>query len=162
MGLIAERELVSVGGEDMETFWIILIGAAGIGLLLGLRKNQAAQEAKTAYEASLAALKSDPTNAELRQATLELGRKYSNLTRNGKGVALFDEVALMNDLNAAAGGTMAIAQPPGMPPTSRSAGTTSDGNSVEARLERLSRLKEKGLIDDTEFQEKRASILGDL
>jgi hypothetical protein len=145
----------------MDTFWIILIGAILIGLLVGLGKNQAAQEAKKSYEASLTGLKSDPTNAELRQTTLEVGRKYSNLTRNGKGVALFDEVALMNDLNAVAGGTMAIAQPPG-PVTPRAATTPSDGGSVEARLERLSRLKERGLIDDAEFQEKRASILGDL
>ncbi len=146
----------------MESFWVILIGAVVIGLLLGLGKNQATQEAKKAYEASLAALKSDPTNTELRQAALELGRKYSNLTRNGKGVALFDEVALMNDLNAAAGGTMAIAQPPGLVAGSRATSTTSDGGSVEDRLERLSRLKEKGLIDEAEFQEKRASILSDL
>ncbi len=68
----------------------------------------------------------------------------------------------MNDLNAAAGGTMAIAQPPGLVAGSRATSTTSDGGSVEDRLERLSRLKEKGLIDEAEFQEKRASILSDL
>jgi hypothetical protein len=146
----------------METFWIILIGVVVIGLLAGLGKNQAAAEAKKAYEVSLTDLKSDPTNAELRQATLELGRKYSNLTRNGKGVALFDEVALMNDLNAAAGGTMAIAQPIGRAMVHGAAAPDPSSGSVEARLEQLTRLKEKGLIDDTEFQERRASILGDL
>jgi len=83
----------------MDSFWIILIGIVVIGLLVGLGKGQKAEEAKKVYGASLTALKLDPTNAELRQVTLELGRKYSNLTRNGKGVALFDEVALMNDLN---------------------------------------------------------------
>ncbi|HKV11205.1 MAG TPA: SHOCT domain-containing protein [Thermoanaerobaculia bacterium] len=146
----------------MDAFWVILIGAVVVGLLIGLGKNQAAQEAKKAYEDSLTALKFDPTNAGLRQATLELGRKYSNLTRNGKGVALFDEVALMNDLNAAAGGTMAIAQPLGLPVASRATASPSEGETVEDRLERLSRLKEKGLIDDAEYQEKRTSILGDL
>lgn len=146
----------------MDTFWIILIVALGVGLLVGLGKNQAAQEAKKAYEESLSSLKSDPTNAELRQATLEKGRKYSNLTRNGKGVALFDEVALMNDLNAAAGGTMAIAQSPGPVVISRASATASGVESAEVRLDQLSRLKSKGLIDDAEFQEKRARILGDL
>jgi hypothetical protein len=146
----------------MDAFWIILIGVVVISFLVGLGKNQAAAEAKKAYEASLANLKSDPTNAGLRQATLELGRKYSNLTRNGKGVALFDEVALMNDLNAAAGGTMAIAQPTRPVVVSGVAATTPGAGSVEARLEQLSRLKEKRLIDDAEFQERRASILSDL
>jgi Short C-terminal domain len=142
----------------MDTFWILLIGVVVIGLLVSLGKNQKADEAKKAYQASLTDLKSDPTNAGLRQATLELGRTYSNLTRNGRGVALFDEVALMNDLNAAAGGTMAIAHPTMPAVVSEAAGA----GSVEARLEQLSRLKERGLIDDAEFRERRASILGDL
>lgn len=146
----------------MDTFWIILIGAVVIGLLIGIGKNQATEEAKKAYAASLTKLKSDPTNAGLRQSTLDLGRKYSNLTRNGKGVALFDEVALMNDLNAAAGGTMAIAQAPGMAPRHVAAGTASGTGSIEARLEQLSRLRDRGLIDDAEFKDRRAGILSDL
>lgn len=141
----------------MDSFWIIIIGVGVISLLVALGKNQGAAEAKQAYEASLARLRSDPTNPALRQGTLELGRrKYSNLTRNGKGVALFDEIALMNDLNAVAGGTMAIAQPP--MPTFPAAGT----ESIEVRLEQISRLKERGLINDAEFQEKRSRILGHL
>jgi len=145
----------------MDSFWIIIIAIVVIGLLAALGKNQKAEEAKKAYQASLIQLKSDPTNAGLRQATLDLGRKYSNLTRNGKGVALFDEVALMNDLNAAAGGTMAIANP-SVPTVSRAAVAVSGEGSVEARLEQLSRLKDKGLIDDAEYRERRTNILGEL
>jgi hypothetical protein len=146
----------------MDSFWIIIIGVVVIGLLAAMGKNQKAEEARKAYQASLADLKSDPTNAGLRQVTLELGRKYSNLTRNGKGVALFDEVALMNDLNAAAGGTMAIANPSGPALVPKATGAVPGGGSVEARLEQLSRLKEKGLIDDVEFRDRRAHILGEL
>lgn len=142
----------------MDTFWVILIGAVVIGILAAIGKNQKIEEAKRAYQASLANLKSNPTNAGLRQTTLELGRKYSNLTRNGKGVALFDEVALMNDLNAVAGGTMAIAHAPSPAVISGASGP----GSVEMRLKQLSRLKEEGLIDEAEFRERRASILGDL
>src|SRR4051812_19834649 len=123
----------------MDTFWVIIIGVVAIGVLVGLGKNQKAEEAKKAYQGSLADLKSDPTNAGLRQATLALGRKYSNLTRNGKGVALFDEVALMNDLNAAAGGTIAIAQPVMPAVVSDAAGAIPGAVSVETRLEQLSR-----------------------
>lgn len=145
----------------MDSFGVIIIVVVVIGLFAALGKSQKSEEARKAYQASLAELKSDPTNAELRQTTLELGRKYSNLTRNGKGVALFDEVALMNDLNAAAGGTMAIASL-SVPTVSRAAVAVPGEGSVEARLEQLSRLKDKGLIDDAEYRERRTHILEEL
>jgi hypothetical protein len=50
---------------------------------------------------SLKDLKKDPANSDLRQKTLALGRAYSNLARDSKGQTIFDEVALLNDLNAA-------------------------------------------------------------
>jgi hypothetical protein len=146
----------------METFWIILVAVIGIGLLAGIAKKQKIEEAKKAYVASLSRLKSDPTNAGVRQATLELGRKYSNLTRNSKGITLFDEVALMNDLNAAAGGAMTIANLTAQSGLSLSGAMANLGGSIGDRLRQLSRLKEEGLIDDSEFRERRARILSEL
>ncbi len=64
-------------------------------------RRSAIEKAKAAYQRSLGALATAPTNAALKKQTLTLGRTYSNLTRDRKGVALFDEVALMNDINAA-------------------------------------------------------------
>ncbi|MDY7092707.1 MAG: hypothetical protein SX243_07015 [Acidobacteriota bacterium] len=144
----------------MDSFWIILIGAAIFGILIAIGKNQAKETAETAYKQSLTELKLDPTNAELREKTLDLGRKYSNLTRDGKGIAIFDEIALMNDLNAAAGGSMALADgPPTQPPLRDQAPPRAN---PEARLKQLTSLKEKGLIEEEEFEERRAKILDEL
>ena len=76
-------------------------------LILVVAANAAAEAkkrlaaAKLAYENSLAELRNLPTSPELRIQTLELGRIYSNLTRGQQGVAIFDEIALKNDIDAA-------------------------------------------------------------
>jgi len=63
-------------------------------------------EAKKAYEIALAKLASNPGDNSLRIAALDAGRHYADLARKAagsKGRAIFDEVALSNDLNARAG-----------------------------------------------------------
>jgi hypothetical protein len=72
-------------------------------------QRDARAKAQAAYQASLQALTNDPTNPELPQRTLELGRAYSRITRRSRSVTIFDELALLNDINAAFGGRMAIA-----------------------------------------------------
>jgi len=74
------------------------------------RQAQILGEAKAAYQDSLTQLKADPTNSNLRETTLHFGRTYSNLTRNNKGVTIFDEVALSNDINAACGGATRLTE----------------------------------------------------
>ncbi|HVR10847.1 MAG TPA: SHOCT domain-containing protein [Thermoanaerobaculia bacterium] len=96
---------------------------------------------------------SDHGNPDLRQKTLELGRAYSQLTRKGKGVALFDEVALANDLNAAAGGSTVIASSRNANPA---AATELD------RLRKLDQLKQGGLLSEQEYAAKRQKIIDDL
>lgn len=64
-------------------------------------------------------------------------------------------MALSNDINAAAGGTTAIAapartQPSPVVPT------------AEDRLAQLARLKEKGLITDDEYTTKRQKLLDEV
>jgi len=58
--------------------------------------------ARDNYFSSLAKLKTDPTNADVKQETLRLGRNYSEQTRKRKGVGstvtIYDEMALMNDI----------------------------------------------------------------
>jgi hypothetical protein len=97
-------------------------------------------------------LKSDPVNAELRQYALHLGRTYSNLTRNKKGVTVFDEVALMNDINAVCAGATSIAKSHG----------DREAISIEDRLTRLSELKSKGLISEQEYDSRRQGILDEV
>lgn len=112
--------------------------------------------AKNDYFRSIKALKSDPTNADLRQTTLSLGRKYSEVTRqiqNGnKSVTIYDEMALMNDINAAC--AAAYSQVPMQ--------TKPYVEPIEERLNKLNKLKDSNLIDDQEYQERRRKILDEI
>ena len=118
----------------------------------GKKAEQARQEAYEAYQKSLARLKSNPINADLRQQALNLGRKYSNLTRDKKGVTVYDEVALMNDINAACAGAASMARP--------QQGLMSQ--TIEERLAKLSELKSKGLISEQEYTSRRQRILDEV
>lgn len=102
--------------------------------------------AKENYENSLYELKKDPANADLKQATLELGRNYSSLTRDNNGVTTVDEVALMNDINAACAALS-------------STNTPLVSESIEDRLNNLSNLLGKGLITQREYDSRRKEIL---
>ena len=142
--------------KDDPTGGFTCIGAIVI-ILIALavsnnRKNKEIALARAAYQDSLTRLKSNPTNADLRQRTLELGRIYSHLTRKKRGVTLFDEVALMNDINAACAGATFVYQ------TSRAAATSS----IEERLAKLSELRAKGLIDEQEYNSRRQKILDEV
>lgn len=108
--------------------------------------------AKQDYDDALAWLKRRPTDADLKQRTLHFGRVYANLTRNRRGVAIFDEIALMNDINAACAGAAGQPQPTEAVPTL----------SVEARLTQLSKLKESGFISDQEYAQRRQKILDEI
>ncbi len=116
------------------------------------QRAKALEDARQAYQNSLTYLKANPTNAEVRQGTLEYGRRYSNLTRNRKGVTIFDEVALMNDINAACGGATTIAEKKPVP----------QSQTIEGRLQKLAELKDKGLIDDEEYSMRRQRILDEV
>jgi hypothetical protein len=121
-------------------------------------KKQAEKQAETlaqaraAYQNSLINLKANPTSADLRQRTLEYGRAYSNLTRNKSGVTVFDEVALMNDINAACAGATTITEKK----------STATKQSIEERLVKLAELKSKGLIDEQEYAARRQKILDEV
>jgi hypothetical protein len=110
-------------------------------------------EAQTKYQESLKKLKNNPTDASLREITLGLGRIYSDLLRNETGVTAFDEIALMNDINAACAGATFISnyKEQTMPP-----------QSIEDRLTKLKELKAKGLIDENEYNSKRQKILDEV
>lgn len=124
----------------------IIVAAAASADAAQKRKDQA----RVAYQSSLEELKRSPANADLRQRTLELGRFYSNLMRDQKGNTLFDEVALMNDINAACAATLQVvtAQPP--------------SGDLEERLRTLKGLKDKGLIDDAEYAKRKAELLAQI
>lgn len=131
---------------------VIMAVAFGAGLLLMFTENEAKakalRSAEATYRSSLASLKASPTNADLKEETLRRGRIYSNLTRNRKGVTLYDEVALLNDINAAC----ARAGVPEMP-------AVSSTKTIEDRLAQLKQLREKALITDQEYESRRAELI---
>jgi hypothetical protein len=136
--------------------WVFIIGGVVIAVLAAMGKSTAMKAAKTAYEKSLNDLAADPTNAALRKATLALGRAYANLTRDQKGVTVFDEVALMNDINAACGGALAI------PQANSGSNSLTKNSSLHDRLKQLEDLKNQGLISDAEYSSKRTQLLAEI
>jgi hypothetical protein len=140
----------------MEIFIFLVIVGVIVAVLAGVAQANALEKARQAYQGSLTQLTNDPTNPQKRQATLALGRAYSNLTRNKKGVTVFDEVALMNDINAACGGAATFA---GTGPLTSTAHVQV---SAEARLTKLQTLREQNLISPEEYEAKRQQVLNEL
>jgi hypothetical protein len=62
------------------------------------------ERAREAYTASLEQLKTESTCSDCRQEALRLGRIYMGMTREDRKVTIYDETAIANDINAAAGG----------------------------------------------------------
>ena len=131
-------------------FLVIVIGII-IAIVSGDGKAKQLGAARLAYQNSLAVLKKQPTNADVKQRTLALGRAYSNLTRDSKGVTMFDEVALSNDISAACAGA-----------TAHLVAVPAARDTPEARLEKLAALRTRGLVDDQEYQAERRRILSEI
>ncbi|HKO60027.1 MAG TPA: SHOCT domain-containing protein [Pyrinomonadaceae bacterium] len=149
--LLLQGQDTAVEGLICPIIVILVIALIGYSVSNGNKKRaEALENARRAYHSSLERLKQNPTDANLRQTTLGLGRNYSNLTRNRKGVTVFDEVALMNDISAACAGA------------SRSGPGAPEPLSIEARLTRLVELRNQGVIDETEYAEKRQRILDEI
>ena len=118
--------------------------------------NQAKRytNAKNSYFENLARLKKDPSNPELRQQTLGKGREFCAITRECQGqnkvVTIYDEVALMNDINAACAASTTIS----------SKGENS--LTIEGRLAKLAELKDQNLISESEYNQRRQKILDEI
>ena len=97
VGLALMEGFARSGG--FRTMSAIIVGAAiGIGIRLIVITGRLT--AKRKYRESLQQFKSDPSNPDFREETIERGREYSNMTRNLFGARGFGEDALMNDINA--------------------------------------------------------------
>ncbi|HEY3779581.1 MAG TPA: SHOCT domain-containing protein [Fimbriimonadaceae bacterium] len=134
-------------------FAAVVIAAA---IALGISQANAKEKARIAYDNALTQLRQHPTDPAKRIAALSRGRIYSNLSRNQKGVALYDEVAIQNDIGAATAG--AVHQVPQTPAPSPAVPSVSPAD----RLEKLDDLRTRGLISEDEYQNQRARILADL
>ena len=151
---------VFLWSEDMIGTAILVFFVGLIALVIGgiaklnRERAEALAAARMKYRTALDELKNDPTNPNLREATLESGKAYARLCRQGS-VAIFDEAALANDIDVAAA---AHAQPQTSTAPSEAVVQTQDSQAtlppLEERLTKLKSLREKGLIDEDEFREK--------
>jgi hypothetical protein len=114
--------------------------------------------AKTAYQEALKELKSRPNDPDLREKVLQFGRVYAAKVRNEKGTSIFDEVALMNDINAACAratvGENSVAK---VHVTNVAA---MGGPTVAEQIEKLGKLFLEGVISAPEFERGKALFLG--
>jgi hypothetical protein len=132
-------------------FCLVLIVLVLVPLILISNSQRKAQEeaarrlqaANDAYRSALAKLKANPTDPNLKEETLRLGRAYAAMSREQKAATIYDEMALMNDINAA------------------TAGATKQASveSVEDRLRKLADLQVKGLISADEYAERRKRLI---
>jgi hypothetical protein len=131
---------------------LLLLGGIALFFVSNANSAEAARrkrillDANDAYHGSLAELKAAPNNPDLKQKTLELGRAYSNLTRQSKGVTVYDEMALANDISAA----------------TAASGTTAPAATVAERLARIDDLKASGAITAEEHAAQRQKIVGEV
>lgn len=111
------------------------------------------RKAEQDYYSSLNDLKNSPNNSDIKQEVLAKGRYFSSLTRQFQGingVTVVDEVSIMNDINAACAGATLFPQ------------NTKSHSIIEERLAKLSELKEKNLISEDEYNQRRQKILDEI
>ena len=126
---------------------ILLMVSGGVIVVVFIIWSNKMEEAKKAYYRSLEKLINNPTNMNIRQEMLYLGRVYLKLTN----ASVFNEMALMNDFNAATASVVEIKE-----------SEEYSNDSIEARLQKLTRLMENGLLTEDEFQSKRKDILDEI
>ncbi len=117
-------------------------------------KKRIFKTAQDHYLKALSYLKINPTDANLKQQALSYGRDFAEITGKYQGivgVTLFDEVALMNDINAACAGSSAFKSE-----------NTIFSPTVKDRLAKLEELRELKLINEQEFDEGRHKILDEI
>jgi len=151
IGILAEVEMPPCCIISLVVIGIVV--AIGIGL--GISASNAVEKARQAYATCLQHLKQDPNNPDLREKTLQLGRAYSKKLNNSK---IFDEVVLMNDINAACAratvgqydvGRVEVTNP-----------TALSGQSVAQEIDKLKQLFLAGVITAEEFERGKTLFLG--
>lgn len=144
---------------DGTSFLCIGVIIISIAIIVWIFYNSSQKREKIAvaervYKSNLEQLKRSPSDTNLRQKALSSGREYARIAREGGKETLFDEVALMNDINAVAGGYS-------VKPTEEKAEIVAERSTSE-RLAELAKVKEQGLISEDEYNAKRSAILDEI
>jgi len=158
MSIIYHHQLLKekpVEGFCAIVFIIVFIVVA-LAISSSNQKHEETTRLKAAYDVCLQKLRESPTNALFHEQALDAGRLYANATRDKKGVTLFDETALANDIRAV---TANASHGVSNQPMTVSTPVTS---SLDERIAALNKLKASGLMSDEEFEQKRKEIIASL
>ncbi len=149
-------------------YLVLVVLAVGLAVVFAFEKQYRLVQTRQNYKAALAAVSADPDNNAKVTAALAAGRAYARAVRahsGHKGIGLFDEVALQNDL-AARRGNRATPPPPAAPSLlsapSTSAAAPAGSSSAADRTEQLLKLAglhEKGLLSKDEFEREKRRLL---
>ena len=133
----------------------VIIFLVAVLLIWRYRKQQreVIETARFLYNKALDELRKDPNDTSKREEALTLGRRYADLVREDHRTT-FDEVALMNDLNAI--------QPTASTITVEVDNSAETVDSTEQRLNELEHLRSDGFITEAEYQERRSAILDEI
>jgi len=149
---------------DDKLLWVLVcvsIPLFGVLIFLwGLRserreKAKAREDAAAQYQGALAKLRDAPADEAAMQETLRLGKTYVDLVRFDKNKS-FDEVALMNDLNAVQPASTSLDS------IAEATAEPADPDSAVSRLAKLREKRAKGLLTDAEYHEKQLAILDEI
>jgi len=108
-----------------------------------LKINTAAmRETKEAYGSALEKIKLSPTDPNIRQQALELGRRYAGYAKKAKGPEI-TEMMIKNDIDAACAG--ASARKP---------------FSAATEIKKLTELMDEGILTQAEWQNAKNQLVG--
>lgn len=129
----------------MDSTNIILYGLAAIAGFFILRALYRGIRGKQMLKERLLKEYQKALKGTNRQLALATGREYYKFFRSDGLLTSYDEQAIDNDMKM-------------MPPEKVSV-VVDQSNNVVDQLERLAKLKEKGILTDSEFSEQKAKIL---
>ena len=147
---------------DFICFGLVLIVIASfiVPLFKWWMVNNHLVKARSKYFDALEKLRQMPNNTSLKQHTFTLGQNYVNLTQEiidgnvtqkVKGFIPYDELTLMSDINDVCEDGKDISDK-----------EIINTQIIEERLAKLSELKEKNLINEQEYSERRKRILDEI
>lgn len=125
---------------------IILVICISIWVIWQSSKVDKAMPKKEIYDDLLSELRENPNNAYLREKALMAGRDYYGTLRLDGHLTIYDEQAITNDINVALGNGSPI-EP------------HNNSNNVYKDIEQLANLKDKGILTEEEFDEKKRVLL---
>lgn len=122
---------------------MMLIVSITIWVIWQSSKVDKAMPKKENYDDLLNQLRENPNNANLKERVLIAGRDYYGTLRLDGRLTIYDEQAITNDISTAVGNGSPI----------------EPQNNVYKDIEQLANLKDKGILTEEEFNEKKRVLL---